>query len=331
MKGISRLLLVVSAVLLTISIFVPLWSIDLAAPQYPEGLQMLIYPDGVKGNVDIINGLNHYIGMKTIHNNDFIEFTILPYLIAFFAALTLLVALLKKRFLLYVLLVLFVLFGIIAMYDFWRWEYDYGHNLDPNAAIIVPGMAYQPPLIGFKQLLNFGAYSFPAVGGWLFIGSGVLMTLALWIDIKRIKHSTMNITKVVLLLIMFSLNSCTNTLPEKITLHIDHCDYCKMTISSGKFGSEVKTKKGRCYKFDDLGCMIDFIKENADKSEGSCYVHNFNKMNFLMNLNDAVLVHSDELVSPMKGNIAAFESKQEADQFLIAHKGEITTWQDLSK
>jgi len=53
------------------------------------------------------------------------------------------------------LFTLFVLFGIIAMVDFWRWEYDYGHDLDPNAAIIVPGMAYQPPLIGFKQLLNF--------------------------------------------------------------------------------------------------------------------------------------------------------------------------------
>ncbi len=27
------------------------------------------------------------------------------------------------------------LFGIVAMVDFWKWEYDYGHNLDPNAAI----------------------------------------------------------------------------------------------------------------------------------------------------------------------------------------------------
>lgn len=57
-------------------------------------------------------------------------------------------------------------------------EYNYGHNLDPNAAIIVPGMAYQPPLIGFKQLLNFGAFSIPDKGGWLFILSGVCMLLA---------------------------------------------------------------------------------------------------------------------------------------------------------
>ena len=30
------------------------------------------------------------------------------------------------------LFVLFVLFGIVAMIDFWRWEYNYGHNLDPE-------------------------------------------------------------------------------------------------------------------------------------------------------------------------------------------------------
>ena len=44
------------------------------------------------------------------------------------------------------------------MVDFYLWEYEYGHNLDPTAPIQVPGMSYQPPLIGYKMLLNFGAY-----------------------------------------------------------------------------------------------------------------------------------------------------------------------------
>lgn len=174
----SRLLLFLAAAALVVSIFVPLWRIDLVAPQYPEGLNLLIYPDKLGGNVDIINGLNHYIGMKTLHKEDFIEFKVLPYIIGFFALASLLVAVLGKRKLLYGLLGLFFAFGIFAMYDFWKWEYNYGHNLDPNAAIIVPGMAYQPPLIGFKQLLNFGAYSFPDTGGWLFIGAGLAMLIA---------------------------------------------------------------------------------------------------------------------------------------------------------
>jgi hypothetical protein len=51
-------------------------------------------------------------------------------------------------------LVLMVLIGIVGFVDFYMWGYDYGHNLNPNAAIKVPGMSYQPPLFGCKQLLK---------------------------------------------------------------------------------------------------------------------------------------------------------------------------------
>lgn len=182
----SRILLVIAAAFLVYSVFVPIWQIDLDAPQYPEGLVLKIHADKLAGNVDIINGLNHYIGMKTLHTDDFIEFTVLPYIIYFFAALSLIVAIVGNKKFLYTLFIMFVLFGIIAMADFWHWEYEYGHDLDPNAAIIVPGMAYQPPLIGFKQLLNFGAYSIPDIGGWLFISSGLLMLVA---AVKEFKFS----------------------------------------------------------------------------------------------------------------------------------------------
>lgn len=181
---ISRLLLVLASVCLVSAIFLPIWRIELDAPQYPEGLMMLIYADKLGGQVDIINGLNHYIGMQTLHAENFIEFTVLPYIIGFYALLSLLTALIGRKKMLYITFGAFVLFGILAMADFWRWEYNYGHNLDPNAAIIVPGMSYQPPLIGFKQLLNFGAYSIPDMGGWLFIVAGALMLLAVLIEKK---------------------------------------------------------------------------------------------------------------------------------------------------
>ncbi len=183
-----RLVLLFCAGALVAVLFVPMWRIDLAAPQYPEGLMLLIYPNNIGGNVDIINGLNHYIGMKTLHTEDFVEFTVLPYIIAVFAGLFLLVAVAGRKKMLYVLFILFVSFGILAMYDFWRWEYNYGHNLNPDAAIVVPGMAYQPPLIGYKQLLNFGAYSMPDAGGWIFIGVGVclfLCVIAAWRHSKK--------------------------------------------------------------------------------------------------------------------------------------------------
>ena len=75
---------------------------------------------------------------------------------------------------------LLVLFSLAGLADFYKWSYDYGHNLDPHAAIKVPGMSYQPPLIGSKQILNFHATSWPASGGWVLIGAvGLIVGLAL--------------------------------------------------------------------------------------------------------------------------------------------------------
>ncbi len=181
----SRILLVLSGVLLLFIVKVPIWQIELNAPQYPEGLALQIHADGIKGDVEIINGLNHYIGMKTLHNEDFFEFTALPYLIGVFAVIFILSAAINKKPALLFSLSSFVLFGIVAMIDFWRWEYNYGHDLNPDAAIKVPGMAYQPPLIGYKQLLNFGAYSIPDIGGWLFIAVGVIVLSITVIELRR--------------------------------------------------------------------------------------------------------------------------------------------------
>lgn len=181
LSRLSKILILLSGVLLIIVLFVPLWQIELAAPQYPEGLVLKMYPNKIAGNVDIINGLNHYIGMKTLHTKDFIEFTVLPYIVGFFALLCFIVGFQKKEKWLVGLFSLFVIFGIVAMVDFWRWEYAYGHDLNPEAPLQVPGMTYQPPLIGYKQLLNFGAYSIPDVGGFLFILVGLLLLAALLI------------------------------------------------------------------------------------------------------------------------------------------------------
>jgi copper chaperone NosL len=93
----ARILSLVCAVALGASLLFPLWRIDLTAPQYPEGLGLKIYPHKIGGDVDVVNGLNHYIGMRTLHTEDFIEFTVLPYLIAAFAVFGLLAFLINRR------------------------------------------------------------------------------------------------------------------------------------------------------------------------------------------------------------------------------------------
>jgi copper chaperone NosL len=153
----------------------PMWRIDLRAPQYPGGLSMKIWINDVKGDVDIINGLNHYIGMKTIHKKDFPEFIYLPATIIIFMALGIVVLILNRKVGYYVWTLLFTVVGVFSFYDFYKWEYNYGHDLDPTAPIKVPGMAYQPPLFGYKKLLNFEVLSQPDIAGWFYISAGMLL------------------------------------------------------------------------------------------------------------------------------------------------------------
>ena len=186
---ITKILLAVLGIGLVISIFVPIWSIYLSAPQYPEGLAMFIHADKVSGEYEIINGLNHYIGMKEIHADEFWEFKILPFALGPFAVLCFLAAFLNSRKILYTLTGIYLLFGVGFVIDFWRWLYDYGHNLNPHAAIIVPGMSYQPPLFGYKQLLNFEVWSYPNIGGGIMIATGVILIILAFMENRMAKKA----------------------------------------------------------------------------------------------------------------------------------------------
>jgi len=323
------MLLSIASVCLLISIFVPIWRIELDAPQYPEGLLLQIYANKLGGDVQIINGLNHYIGMKTLHEDDFIEFTVLPYIIGAFALMSLITMFVAGERGLYILFTAFVLFGIIAMVDFWRWEYDYGHNLDPHAAIIVPGMAYQPPLIGFKQLLNFGAYSIPDIGGWLFVASGICMLFAVIWEIRN--RRTSNRSKVVFNSAIFAsmfFISCSPVGPEPIKINADHCDNCKMMISDIHFASELITDKGRIYKFDDVICMLQYM-DNHEFQYKSILVSDYNSPNELHEATKLCFVKSGKFKSPMGGNVAAFINEAIAAQQATDNNVEVMEWNIL--
>ena len=94
---ISRVVIALSSLAMLGSYYFPLWRIELWAPQYPEGLALSIWHNKLGGDVDIINGLNHYIGMAHLKQESFPEFIILPYLIAFFVGLGLVVAAIGQR------------------------------------------------------------------------------------------------------------------------------------------------------------------------------------------------------------------------------------------
>lgn len=189
MSRAARLLVALAALSLGVAFLRPLWHISLEAPQYPEGLGLYIAIDQIGGenpqDLKSINSLNHYIGMKAIEPDDIPELRFMPKIVMGLMAAGLLVAAVGRRGLLTGYAAVLVVFSLAGLADFWKWSYDYGHNLDPHAAIKVPGMSYQPPLIGTKQILNFRATSWPASGGWVMIAGVTLIVVVAGLEWRR--------------------------------------------------------------------------------------------------------------------------------------------------
>jgi copper chaperone NosL len=188
MKALPRLLMVLAAIMLIFLFLFPIWKITLVAPQYPGGISMYIWINKITGDtpgtLQNINILNHYVGMKFIVPDSIPELKYFPFVIIGMGVLAIFFAILKKRYLFLAWGILFVAMGILGVYDFYLWEYDYGHNLSPTAPIKVPGMAYQPPVFGTKMLLNFKASSYPYWGS-LFFGLSVILGFLAYFTSKR--------------------------------------------------------------------------------------------------------------------------------------------------
>ncbi len=200
----SQILMMVGALLLGALYLLPLWKITLVAPQYPEPLGLNIHithlSDGVQYNdVKNIDLLNHYIGMAHLPTEEnvakkevepFVEFTIFPIVIGIMIALGLFVGFKGNHKWYLYWLVIMIFLGIAGLYDFYLWLDTYGHNLDPNAILKITDkvtgkpMGYQPPFFGYKKLLNFEVYSFPAMGAY-FIAVGMLLSFVAFLTGKK--------------------------------------------------------------------------------------------------------------------------------------------------
>jgi copper chaperone NosL len=195
MTRFSRVLLACAASLVVFALCVPLWRIQLIAPQYPEGLGMEIHAGTVRGvkehDLENINKLNHYIGMKPIEPGDIAELRVIPWFIAGLAVAGVVAAAVGRRKFAIGWLVGFALVGALGLWDFRRWAHDYGTNLDTEHAIIkVPDMTYEPPIIGTKQLLNFTATSLPDVGSLILGAAFVLAAYAVTRQLAPVRRHT---------------------------------------------------------------------------------------------------------------------------------------------
>jgi hypothetical protein len=191
-------LLVLAAALLLVAIYVaPLWNLTMFAPQYPEGLRLDIYSYKLEGgnagqDVQEINVLNHYIGMRDLVAEDFNEFKWLPFVVGALGLLYLRAAVLGTVGGLVDVMFLNIYFSAFALWSFGYKMYEYGHTLAPTAAVKVA--PFMPPMFGYKQLANFEVYSYPQGATYAMALSSLLLFAAFVIAWRRSRRSRQQAT-----------------------------------------------------------------------------------------------------------------------------------------
>jgi len=173
----------VAAGLLVVSIFLPYWHLTLHAPQYPRGLEARVTVRTFEGDVREINGLNHYIGMRPLEEGGEIERSLSIFAIPLMAAMAAGMMIRRRRF--WLLAVPAILYPVIFTADLFYWLHNFGHNLDPTAALSASIVEFTPAILGEGKVGQFRTTAFYDVGFGLAFLASVLLIVAVVVRLRR--------------------------------------------------------------------------------------------------------------------------------------------------
>jgi len=157
------LFMTLAAVLLIISILLPYWKMTLHAPQYPKGLVAQAYVNRLVGDVKEIDGLNHYIGMRSLGEAASLELSLSIAAIAVITLLVLATIVVHTRWAALLALPA-LLFPVMFLGDLAFWLHTYGQNLDPTAPLSSSVEPFTPPVLGEGTVGQFSTVAEPDVG-----------------------------------------------------------------------------------------------------------------------------------------------------------------------
>lgn len=172
----------IASVLLLSTLLVPLWKMELIAPQYPEGLVMRAYgykfaedPSSHYDDVREINGLNHYIGMKPIEEVTEMDLFIpgVAALVVFAFAASFVTW--KRNWLKALTILGFWTMPLFFVADLQYWLYHYGHTMKEEAPLN-PG-AFTPKVFGSTNVWNFHSETSFEIGFYLMLAAGLAVSL----------------------------------------------------------------------------------------------------------------------------------------------------------
>jgi len=172
-------LLMLAALLLITSMFLPYWSMTLKAPQYPKGLKVEVYINHLQGDMREIDELNHYLGMPPLDEGGRLERSISALTILVLGCLLIAGVFIHNQWA-GILALPTLGFPLAFLADLWLILYRYGHSIDPTSALGGAIKPFTPPLFGPGAIGQFGSIAQAEVGLYLAVSAVFAVLLGLW-------------------------------------------------------------------------------------------------------------------------------------------------------
>lgn len=177
-------------IVLLVSIFFPFWHMELEAPQYPNGLFLTAYVNHLTGDVREIDGLNHYIGMRSLGEAAAFERAASVWMMIAMVLLVEGAAFIHSKWA--VLLALPVItFPIAFIADLYYWMRSFGLNLNPEAPLSNSVKPFVPTVLGEGGIGQFKTYADLGTGYWLAVAAAGLIVVGFWFHRRAYRPLTL--------------------------------------------------------------------------------------------------------------------------------------------
>ena len=137
------------------------------------------------------------------------------------------------------------------------------------------------------------------------------------------------------LLILVLAAGCSNDQsfePVEINPEVDVCEVCNMSLSNEAYVTQLFSKDGDVFLFDDIGCMFEYVDKDKQIARDDIeveYVRDLKTLDWV-EVDKAYYVYNPDVWTPMAFGIVSFESEENAKEFVQEQgAGEILNYEQL--
>lgn len=116
--------------------------------------------------------------------------------------------------------------------------------------------------------------------------------------------------------LIWMITGCSNNKYEPIPIvdGVDRCVVCNMLVADDQHATQIILKDGKSLKFDDIGDMFVWTKENGKENIGIQYVRDYHTMEWI-DIEKSSFVYDKNFKTPMAYGVFSFKDKKQAKAY----------------